>query len=77
MIPYSNCEKNGFLPVFPPPKRHRKLIAFIISVIILCVVIIISVLATTGVFKKNSSPAQATEGNGNNGIEVRRSLADE
>jgi hypothetical protein len=74
MIPYSNCEKNGFLPVIPTPGRRRKVIAFL-SVIILCVVVIMSVLAATGVFKKDSSPAQATEGN--DGIEVRTSLANE
>lgn len=76
MISYSNCEKNGFLPAFPTAGRHRKIIAFI-SVIILCVVVIMSVLAATGVFKKDSSPAQATEVKGNDGIEVRTSLANE
>ena len=76
MIPYSNCEKNGFLPVPTIRERRRKIIAFI-SVIILCGVLIMSVLAAFGVFKKDASSAQATEGKGNDGVEVRRSLADE
>jgi hypothetical protein len=66
--------KSEGIPLTRRPGKRQKITA-LINVVILCVVIIMSVMLASGVFKKDSPPAEGNDVNGNDGNVVRTAIA--